>query len=126
MTGVTKRIELNLQALSNVLLFPGQVIAAQGAQETPTKLHVSNIVSSARLPLPRSPVDLLEKERRTRQIDEQATVPVRGGGPLRVWVAGGQFTLDNDFDFKPLKDLFKEVELQAPDVLILVSSYTIT
>eukprot|EP01138_Halocafeteria_seosinensis_P011351 gb/GECG01011594.1/.p1 GENE.gb/GECG01011594.1/~~gb/GECG01011594.1/.p1 ORF type:complete len:433 (+),score=61.97 gb/GECG01011594.1/:1-1299(+) len=119
-TGISKRIELNLQALSNVMLFPGQVIAAQGARESSTKLHVSNIVTSARLPLPRSPGSLLEKERRTREVDEQTTVPVRGGGPLRVWIAGGQFTLDNDLEFKPLLDLFQEVMAHPPDVLILV------
>eukprot|EP01138_Halocafeteria_seosinensis_P011350 gb/GECG01011593.1/.p1 GENE.gb/GECG01011593.1/~~gb/GECG01011593.1/.p1 ORF type:complete len:579 (+),score=75.78 gb/GECG01011593.1/:1-1737(+) len=122
-TGISKRIELNLQALSNVMLFPGQVIAAQGARESSTKLHVSNIVTSARLPLPRSPGSLLEKERRTREVDEQTTVPVRGGGPLRVWIAGGQFTLDNDLEFKPLLDLFQEVMAHPPDVLILMGPF---
>lgn len=116
-------MHLNLSALNNITLFPGQMVTAQGARESASSLHVTKLTSKALLPLPRSPRSLVDKEHSIRNISGHTAVPVRGGGPMRVWMAGGPFTLDEDLDFKPLLDLISEVQNDnvGPDLLILVS-----
>lgn len=49
------------------------------------------------------------------------------GNSLKIYIASGPFTLSENLEYEPLKDLLKEVTNSKPDILILVKiSYSNT
>jgi len=99
-------VKLDVSKLSNVSLFCGQIIVAQGISSSGTTLIASRIYSGVVPPKPEAIIDLSEQ-------------------PLTIWAAAGPFTLPSDLDFRPLRDLLNQVESEpiTPDVVLLLGPF---
>ncbi len=53
-------------------------------------------------------------------LEEQKTL---AESPLKIFIASGPFTLSQNLEYEPLKDLLKEVSSTKPDILVLVHNF---
>ena len=111
------RILLDLREVPSFSLFPGQIVAARGMNTTGEKMVVQALYTAAAPPPPVSPVE------NVHALADVASSGAEKGGPLRMVVAAGPFTLMADIKFAPLADMlasFMSGKEAAPDVLVLV------
>ncbi|CAO3672856.1 unnamed protein product [Umbelopsis vinacea] len=112
--GMGKRVKLNLGNLSGFSLFPGQIVALDGINNSGKLLNVSSFVP---IPLPSLAVhdatELYEYNYGSNML----------GQPLDICVAAGPYTLDDDLSYLPLEDLLETLAPEQPDVLILLGPF---
>ncbi|WKY02187.1 hypothetical protein Q1695_015867 [Nippostrongylus brasiliensis] len=97
-------IKLDLSALPEVSVFPGQLVALQGSFEGGERFVASRQFFPK--PMPLSPFE-------GSSIDEN----------LRVWVASGPFTTSENCSYEPLCDLLEMVSREQPHVLVLMGPF---
>lgn len=114
------RIALDLRDVPAFSLFPGQIIAVRGVNSTGEKMVVQAVYTGAPPPPAVSPAENVKAV-----ADACGSSPDKGG-PLRIAVAAGPFTLASDWAMAPLNDLMLALaqggRAAAPDVLVLVSA----
>ncbi|KAK3736833.1 hypothetical protein RRG08_000583 [Elysia crispata] len=103
-----KSISLDLSELKQYSLFPGQIIACEGVNNTGKKFVVKKIFESQTLPHPESP-------------GEQENAKL-----LRMMVAVGPYAPSDGIDYSPLSDLIKVINRDKPDCCVLVGPFVDT
>lgn len=109
------RVRLDLSAVPDFSLFPGQIVACQGTNTTGTVFTPEAIYQGAQFPLKRSsPDEFIEHYYQGE--DEGAEV-------VEVLVAAGPFTTDSTLDFEPLQDLLDVIRKEPPDAVVLIGPF---
>lgn len=103
------RIPIDLSRVKNYSLFPGQIVALQGKNQTGERIFPSTIYTGDRLPY-------FSATKKELKIDE---------GQFTVFVTSGPFATcdENILSYTPLDDLLNTVETEAPDVLIMLGPF---
>ncbi|KAL3288438.1 hypothetical protein HHI36_002883 [Cryptolaemus montrouzieri] len=96
-------VNLNVDKVPKVALFPGQVVAVKGKMLSGNKLIAESIYSDVGLNLPLEP-PVIEDH-------------------LRIIVATGPYTLNENFNYDPMRDLLNYVVDHQPHVLILMGPF---
>jgi DNA polymerase alpha subunit B len=99
------RVRLELRDLPSFALFPGQVVAVEGANPSGFCLIARRLVTG--LPGPRPERD----------------AAAAGAGELSVVVAAGPFTCAGDLSYEPLGELLQYCLARRPDVLLLLGPF---
>lgn len=104
-TSAGKSIPLDLSEVKEYSLFPGQIIAVEGLNNTGRQFIAKKVYESVPLPLPE--VSKTETE----------------SGQLSILVAAGPFTTSDNLSYEPLVDLMKYLTRDKPDVCILLGPF---
>ncbi|KAI8388386.1 DNA polymerase alpha/epsilon subunit B-domain-containing protein [Radiomyces spectabilis] len=104
--GMGKRVKLDLSNVDQYALFPGQIVAVEGVNNTGHTFTVHKILMP---PVPSPPQEALSS-----QAADQ---------PTEVIIAAGPYTLDDDLCFQPLEDLMKMCISTKPDVVLLMGPF---
>nr|CAG4643281.1 EOG090X07VJ [Ilyocryptus agilis] len=94
---------LDVSQVNEYSFFPGQVAAVNGTNPTGKKVVVSSLITPPITPTPKTDADL----------------PV----PMNVMVACGPFSLQDDLDFTPMRDLIERIENVQPHLVILLGPF---
>lgn len=110
-----RRVDLKLDDIVSLALFPGQIVMVQGICANGKEMAVKRIIEGVPEERPStSPKQLLEYHHSTRH---------QGGKALSIMTAAGPFTEATNLDFAPLMDLLAKLLRQKPDVLILMGPF---
>nr|CAG4636258.1 EOG090X07VJ [Eubosmina coregoni]SVE69858.1 EOG090X07VJ [Eubosmina coregoni] len=96
-------VPLDVSGVKEYSFFPGQVVAIAGSNPTGKRVIVSAVTTPPVNPIPK--------------------VDVNFQGPLDVIVACGPFTLCDDLEFAPMKDLIERIENIKPQLVILLGPF---
>ncbi|OZJ03831.1 hypothetical protein BZG36_03826 [Bifiguratus adelaidae] len=113
--GAGRRVKVDLSAVGEYSLFPGQVVGVEGTNPTGDLFHVTKILYP---PLP--PVSVHDP-------DELEGYNL-SGQPVTIFVAAGPYTSTTDskeptLDFEPFRRLVDIIIDEAPDVVILLGPF---
>ncbi|KAJ2453453.1 DNA-directed DNA polymerase alpha subunit pol12 [Coemansia sp. RSA 2336] len=103
--GNGRRIMLNVQAAPSFSLFPGQVVAVEGKNLKGTEFAVSQF-----RPLPQ--LQHVGASDRPDAIE-----------PFDAVVASGPYTLSDNFDYEPLRDLVDHIIATRPSLVLLLGPF---
>ncbi|KAH8554014.1 DNA polymerase alpha subunit B N-terminal-domain-containing protein [Umbelopsis sp. PMI_123] len=112
--GMGKRVKLNLSNLPGYSVFPGQVVALNGVNNSGKLLTVSEFLP---IPLPSLAVH------DAAELYEYNYGEKMQGQPIDICVAAGPYTLDDDLLYLPLEDLLQTMALEQPDILLLLGPF---
>lgn len=110
--GAGTQTRLDLNQLSEYSFFPGQIVALKGTNPTGSSFVVSEVIAP-----PRMPFGMVSSDQ------QQALEGKRGESPIRLIVAAGPFTTQDNLDFQPLQDLVKAIKDTRPSSVILVGPF---
>ncbi|XP_071164281.1 DNA polymerase alpha subunit B-like [Mytilus edulis] len=105
-TSMGKYIPIDLAELKQFSLFPGQLVAMDGINNTGQKLVVNKIFEGVAQSLPEIKVK---------------TEP--GSDKLSVLIAAGPFSTSDNLSYEPLNELTKNISKDKPDVCILLGPF---
>ncbi|KAG0165798.1 DNA-directed DNA polymerase alpha subunit pol12 [Apophysomyces sp. BC1015] len=108
--GMGKRVRLDLDRLDKYALFPGQIVAVEGTNNTGKTFTVDKILMP---PMPAA-APLAEKDSYNGNIQETA---------IDMVLAAGPYTLDDDLAYQPLDELIKMCAKQKPDIVLLMGPF---
>ncbi|XP_033734841.1 DNA polymerase alpha subunit B-like [Pecten maximus] len=103
-TSAGRCIPVDLTELQEFSLFPGQIVAMEGINNTGQKFIAKKLHQGVSLPLP----DVAVKSE---------------AGKLSVIVATGPFTTSDNLAYEPLADLCKYLNRDCPDICILLGPF---
>ncbi|KAM3583242.1 DNA-directed DNA polymerase alpha subunit pol12 [Umbelopsis sp. WA50703] len=116
-TGMGKRVKLQLGELPAFSLFPGQIVALEGVNNSGKILSASKLLP---MPLPSLAVH------DTAELYDYNYGEKTKGKPLDICVAAGPYTLDDDLTYQPLEELLQTIAPEQPDILILLGPFVST
>ncbi|KAK9886639.1 hypothetical protein WA026_017560 [Henosepilachna vigintioctopunctata] len=96
-------VHLNVDKISKVELFPGQVVVVKGKMLSGNKLIAENIYTDAISDLPLEPPVVKD--------------------PLRIILASGPYTLNDNLNYDPMRDLLNYVNDNQPHILLLMGPF---
>lgn len=105
-TSMGKCIPLDLTELKQYSMFPGQLVAMDGVNNTGQKLVVNKLYDGVPQSLPEINIK---------------TEP--GSEHLSVLIAAGPFSTSDNLSYEPLNDLSKYMSRDKPDVCILIGPF---
>ena len=118
-------VPLDVSEIKEYSFFPGQVVAIQGSNPTGKKVIVSAVTNPPINPLPK--VDLNLQGESYKQLFKLKNLFKLAFtcllGPLDVIVACGPFTLCDDLEFAPMRDLLERIEMVKPQLVILLGPF---
>ncbi|KAJ2077800.1 DNA-directed DNA polymerase alpha subunit pol12 [Coemansia sp. RSA 988] len=103
--GGGRRVALDVHGAASFSLFPGQVVVAEGKNLKGTEFAVSRFRT---LPCLR------------KHSDDYCANPI---APFDAIVAAGPYTLDDNLDFEPLRDLVEHVIAARPSLVLLLGPF---
>ncbi|XP_045459983.1 DNA polymerase alpha subunit B isoform X2 [Harmonia axyridis] len=96
-------VHLNIDKVHDKAIFPGQVVVVKGKMLSGDKLIAESLYTDA--------------------IGDLSLEPAVTEDPLRIIAAAGPFTLDENLDYDPMRDLLEYVSTNKPHVLILMGPF---
>lgn len=128
------RVPLDLSHLPGFSLFPGQIVAVAGANQTGEALTAGELYSdtySSRAPMPyaRTPAETLLSYHHDGGMIEDASTgqaldcDFMQGAPIAIFVAAGPYTTMDNLDFEPLDALLARVAAEQPEALVLLGPF---
>ncbi|CAO3692560.1 unnamed protein product [Umbelopsis ramanniana] len=112
--GMGKRVKLNLGNLPGYSVFPGQIVALNGVNNSGKLLTVSELLP---IPLPSLAVH------DAAELYEYSYGEKMQGKPVDMCIAAGPYTLDDDLSYLPLEDLLHTMASEQPDILLLLGPF---
>lgn len=110
--GAGTQTRLDLDQLSAFSFFPGQIVALKGTNPSGSSFVVKEVIAP-----PQMPFAMVSSE------NQKELEAKRGENPLRLVVAAGPFTTQDNLDFHPLQDLVKTIQETKPSSVILVGPF---
>ncbi|KAI9031701.1 DNA polymerase alpha/epsilon subunit B-domain-containing protein [Phycomyces nitens] len=111
--GMGKRVKLDLRGVEEYSLFPGQIVAVKGTNNTGKTFTVDSFLEP---PLP--PVHLRKDKGVVKYMDDD-----EDNQPIDIMVTSGPYTLDDDLSYKTLEAFIQTCIAQKPDVVILMGPF---
>lgn len=104
-----QQIPLEMGAVSNYSLFPGQIVAMRGKNSSGTKIHPSSIYSGTRLPF-------YSATKKDLKVDE---------GNFTLYATCGPYATNDTetLSYTPLENLLEVIQNEKPDVLIMLGPF---
>ncbi|CAO3638267.1 unnamed protein product [Cunninghamella echinulata] len=112
--GMGKRIPLDISNIKDYSLFPGQIVAVQGANITGKSFKVEQFI------LPPIPPSFNEQYVEDKMDEDQ---PIDNTQITDIIFSAGPYTLDNDLSFQPLEELITLCQNEKPNALILLGPF---
>ncbi|CAO3642509.1 unnamed protein product [Cunninghamella blakesleeana] len=112
--GMGKRILLDISDMKDYTLFPGQIVAVQGANINGKSFKVEKFLLP---PLPPTFNELQLED----YMDEDRSI--ENNQYTDIIVSSGPYTLDNDLSFQPLEELVRLCDNEKPNALILLGPF---
>lgn len=110
-----RRVELDLQNLSQYAVFPGQIVLVHGINASGRKMVADKIIEGVPKKMLTTP---------TRKVsDYHHSKLYQNGKALSVVVASGPFTTSDNLDYEPLTELLSNIANDKPDVAILIGPF---
>ncbi|KAK4535939.1 hypothetical protein CDCA_CDCA06G1964 [Cyanidium caldarium] len=107
-------VALDLSALPEYFVFPGQIVAVRGTNPDGNRIVVRELYDDASDVRPNRP--------RTTTAAPSGFAPA-AGARLRIAVAAGPFTTSLNLRYEPLADFLRLVEEMRPDVIVLLGPF---
>lgn len=112
-TGIGRRIRLNFEMISDLSVFPGQIVAMKGKNANGEYFMVSEILKIPYLNFPASDIDTIE-EAQLATSNQQ----------MKVVLTSGPYTPSNAIDFSILKNFVERInDSIRPHILIMFGPF---
>jgi DNA polymerase alpha subunit B len=114
--GAGLRVRLNVDSLSSMNCFPGQIVALRGINASGEYFSVKEVLPVPLLPPAASSPPIIESlNERLSGVDIAL--------PLNTLVGAGPYTADGNLDFEPLQELCNKAADELADALILMGPF---
>jgi DNA polymerase alpha subunit B len=119
------RIELDVEKLVqkegvSFSLFQGQIVLVEGYNHSGRRMVAERLVEG--LPFQMEDMEMTSKSvlRDMHYGEEKGS---QNGKPVKVMTAAGPYTTSQDLEYQPLMDLLGTIEIEKPDVVILMGPF---
>jgi len=112
------RIELDVSHLDHYSLFQGQIVAVTGHNLSGKRMVVEKLMEGRMHENGNGNANVKQGDL------EQSQVPVEGQGQgAKIYAVAGPYTTSQNLEYQPLTDLLGVVEVEKPDVVILMGPF---